>query len=197
MGLAAEKQHYSIAEYLQRERNALDKHEYRDGEVFLMAGGTGDHSLIVANIIGEFRNRLKGKPCRVYDSNLRIRIPRTVLYTYPDVSIICGPRESDPNDPLGETFTNPTLIAEVLSESTEAYDRGEKFDRYRQLDSLQEYVLVSQQTARIETFFRQSEGAWLLTPVSGLNFTAKLQSIEIELPLAEVYAGIEFPAGQA
>jgi Uma2 family endonuclease len=117
-----------------------------------------------------------------------------VLYTYPDVSIICGPRESDLNDPLRETFTNPRLIVEVLSESTEAYDRGEKFDRYRQLDSLQEYVLVSRETSRVETFFRQSEGAWLLTPVSGLKSTAKLRSIEIELPLAEVYAGIEFAA---
>jgi Uma2 family endonuclease len=193
MGLPATKQRSTVAEYLRRERDSLDKHEYRDGEILLMAGGTADHSLIVANVIGELRSRLKGKPCHVYDSNLRIRIPRTVLYTYPDASVICGPREPDPNDPSGETMTNPRLIVEVLSPSTEAYDRGEKFDRYRQLDSLQEYVLVSAATARIESFVRQDGGAWLFTPFSGLGAAAQLRCLEVALPLAETYAGIEFP----
>jgi Uma2 family endonuclease len=194
MGLPAERQRYSIAEYLHRERSASDKHEYRDGEILLMAGGTVDHSLIVANVIRELGNLLKGKPCRVFDSNLRVRIPRKVLYTYPDVSVICGPRETDPNDSAGETLTNPRLIVEVLSPSTEAYDRGEKFDRYRELDSMVEYVLVSQETPRIETFFRQADGTWLLTPVSGLASSSKLRSVEVELPLGEVYAGVEFSA---
>ena len=91
-------------------------------------------------------------------------------------------------------MTNPRLIVEVLSPSTEAYDRGDKFDRYRQLESLEEYVLVSVEARRVETFFRQADGVWLLTPVSGLNATAKRRSLEVELPLAEVYAGVEFPA---
>jgi Uma2 family endonuclease len=146
----AEKQRHSIAEYIRRERDALDKHEYRDGQILLMAGGTADHSLIVANAIREIGNRLKGKPCHVYDSNLRVRIPRTILYTYPDATILCGPRQLDPDDPSGETVTNARVIVEVLSPSTEAYDRGEKFDRYRQLDSLEEYVLISQATPRLE-----------------------------------------------
>ena len=160
-----------------------------------MAGGTGEHSLVVANVIGELRNRLRGKPCHVYDSNLRIRIPRTVLYTYPDATVICGPRQKDPNDPSGETFTNPRLIVEVLSPSTEGYDRGEKFERYRSLDSLEEYVLVSQGTARVETYFRQEHGTWLLTPFSGLEAVARLRCLEIDLPLGEVYAGVEWPGG--
>lgn len=197
MGLPAEKQRYTIAEYFQHERSALDKHEYRDGEILLMAGGSNDHSLKIANVIAALHGRLKGKPCRVYDSNLRVRIPRKVLYTYPDVSVICGKSEPDANDSAGETVTNPRLIVEVLSPSTEAYDRGEKFDRYRELESLQEYVLVSHEAPRVETFFRQPDGAWLLTPVSGLGASAKLRSLDIELPLSEVYSGIEFPADGA
>jgi Uma2 family endonuclease len=193
MGLPAEKTRYTIADYLHRERSAADKHEYRDGEILLMAGGTANHSLIIMNFGGELRNRLKGNPCRVYDSNLRIRIPRTTLYTYPDLSVICGPRDPDPNDPTGETFTNPRLIVEVLSESSEGYDRGEKFHRYLMLDSLQEYVLVSQSAPRVESYFRDSGGTWIFTPVSGLTSIAGLRSLQIELPLAEIYAGIEFP----
>jgi len=192
--MPAGKPRYTVAQYLERERSELDKHEYRDGEILLMAGGTADHSLIVANVISALHALLKGKPCRVYDSNLRVRIPRTILYTYPDVSVICGPREPDPNDPAGETITNPRLIVEVLSPSTEAYDRGEKFDRYRQLDSLQEYVLVAQTAPRIEAYSRQGEGAWLLMPFSGLHRSARVHCLDIELPLAEVYAGIEFTA---
>ena len=122
MTLEARNTHYSIADYLAHEHNARDKHEYRDGEILLMAGGTADHSLVIANVIRALGNHLTGKPCHVYDSNLRVRIPRTILYTYPDATVICGPRLLDPNDPTGETVTNPRLIVEVLSPSTEAYD---------------------------------------------------------------------------
>jgi Uma2 family endonuclease len=194
MTLPVEEHRATIAEYLQRERQSLDKREYRDGEVLLMAGGTADYSLIVANVIREVGNRLKGRPCHVYDSNLRVRIPRTVLYTYPDATVICGPRQIDPEDPYGETVTNPRVVIEVLSPTTEAYDRGEKFDRYRLLDSMEQYILVSQTAPRIETFLRQDGGNWLFTPFSGQTAIAKLRSLEIDLPLAEVYAGIQFPA---
>lgn len=162
--------------------------------MLLMAGGSADHSLIAANVIGELRSRVQGKPCRVYDSNLRVRIPKTVLYTYPDATVICGPRQIDPDDPTGETILNPRVIVEVLSPSTEAYDRGEKFGRYRQLDSLEEYVLVSQLTPRVEVFYRQGDGTWLFDAASELTATARLRSLKIELPLADVYAGIEFAA---
>jgi len=190
MALPVEKRRYTVAEYLRLEQDAQEKHEYRDGEILLMAGGSADHSLITANVIGELRNQPKGKPCRVYDSNLRVRISRTVLYTYPDASVICGPRET--RDPSGQTLTNPRLIVEVLSDSTEAYDRGEKFDRYRQLDSLEEYVLISQNTSRIEVFLRQAEESWLFSSFSGPAAVAQLRSISASLPLSEVYAGIQF-----
>ena len=197
MAVPAEHHRYTVSEYLHREQESLERHEYLDGEMLLMAGGSADHSLITANVIGELRSRLRGHPCRVYDSNLRVRITKTVLYTYPDASVICGSRQIDPDDPTGQTILNPRVIVEVLSPSTEAYDRGEKFGRYRQLDSLEEYVLVSQLTPRIEMFFRQSDGTWLFDAASELTATAKLRSLKIDLPLTDVYAGIEFPAAQA
>lgn len=185
---------YSVEEYLRQERDAIDKHEYRDGHVVAMAGGSPDHSLIIANVIGETRNRLDGKPRRVYDSNLRVRAAGTSLYTYPDVSIICGQVELDPDDSLGQTVLNPTAVMEVLSPSTEAYDRGEKFERYRRIPSLREYVLITQSAPRIEMFFRREDGSWLFHAYTGLDAVTRLRCVEIDLPLAEVYEGITFAA---
>jgi Uma2 family endonuclease len=190
---ATKSTHHTIDEYLRRERQSVDKHEYRDGEILLMSGGTMNHSLIIANVIRELGNRLKGTPCRVFDSNLRVRIPPTILYTYPDVSILCGKHHADPQDPSGETITNPRVVIEVLSDSTEAYDRGAKFTRYRMLESLEEYVLVAQNTPTIETYLRQSGGTWLLTPTNGREATARIRCLSADIPLIEVYAGVEFP----
>jgi Uma2 family endonuclease len=203
MTLDVRHHRYSLADYLAREKVSPEKHEFRDGEILLMAGGSADHSLVIANVIRALGNLLSGKPCQVFDSNLRVRIPRTVLYTYPDATVICGPRTVDPNDPTGETITNPKLIVEVLSPATEAYDRGEKFARYRQIDSFDEYVLVSLAAARIETFYRPplpndassvTERPWLISTISGTAATAKLRSLNLDLSLAEVYRGIELPA---
>lgn len=201
MGLpAAQQRRYTIEEYLELERASHEKHEYIDGriiplgEVLSMAGGSYEHSLITANIVRELGNALKGKACRVLESNLRVRIPRTPLFAYPDVSVICGPPQFDADDKGRGTVTNCSLIVEVLSSTTEAYDRGEKFDRYRRLDSLQEYVLVSQETARVEVFLRQQGGGWLFTAFAGIDSVATLRSLALDLPLAEVYAGIEIPA---
>lgn len=194
MGLPVEqKRRYTLAEYFELERTSAEKHEYVDGEILMMAGGSENHSLIITNTIRSIGNRLQGKPCRVYESNLRIRIPRTPLYVYPDISIICGPTQRDPDDHTGNSVTNPRLVIEVLSPSTEGYDRGRKFERYMKLESLEEYVLVSQETARVESFWRREGGSWLLTPVSGIEGAAKLRSLDIELPLREIYAGVEFP----
>jgi Uma2 family endonuclease len=157
-----------------------------------MSGGSARHSLITANVIGELGNRLKGKPCRVYDSNLRVRIPKSVLYTYPDASVVYDAPQVDPDDPLKETVINPTVVVEILSPSTEAYDRGEKFSRYRQLDSLKQYVLVSQATPRVELFLRHGDGAWLFTAFAGTEANAQLPSLGITLALAEIYAGVDF-----
>jgi Uma2 family endonuclease len=181
-------------EYLARERDAAERHEYYHGEVFAMSGGTPDHSLIISNVNRELGNRLRGNPCRVYDSNLRVRIPRTTLYAYPDVSVICGDRQFDPLDTRRETVTNPTLIVEVLSPSTEAWDRGGKFQNYRQIDSLREYVMVVSDKPLVETYLRQQDGTWVLNAVAGLDVRARLVSLGVELDLAEVYSGVQFPA---
>jgi Uma2 family endonuclease len=185
-----EKRRYTIGEYLVCERSAHEKHEYRDGEILAMAGGSYRHSLILANLIGELGNALKGKPCRALESNLRVRIPRTPLYTYPDASVICGEPKFDPNDEALETITNPRVVLEVLSPSTEAYDRGEKFARYRQLESLEAYVLISQDVPRVELFLWQSDGTWLFRVFSGMEARVELAGLGIELPLAEIYAGV-------
>ncbi|HTW93440.1 MAG TPA: Uma2 family endonuclease [Tepidisphaeraceae bacterium] len=192
MGVAAKTNRHTVAEYLSREEKSLDRHEYRDGEIVLMAGNSAEHSLIVANLIRAIGNRTGNGPCRVYDSNLRIGIARSRSYVYPDVTVICGQREADPNDPRGQTFTNPRLVIEVTSPSTEIDDRGRKFRDYLLLDSLQEYVIVSQQQPRVETYFRQDDGTWLFRNVSELDGVIRLRSVEIEVALAEIYAGVEF-----
>lgn len=184
---------YTVEQYLRLERDSALKHEFRDGQIIDMAGGSAEHSLIIANLIGELRARLKGSPCRVYDSNLRVRIAKKLRYAYPDASVICGEAQFDPVDSARTTVTNPRVVIEVLSPATELYDRGEKFRRYLELESLEEYVLVAQDEARVETLFRQSDGTWLFATANGRDAAARLRSLRIDLPLAEVYAGVDFP----
>ncbi len=147
----------------------------------------------IANVGGEIRSRLRGKPCRFYASEFRVGVRSFPTFTCTDGHVICGPTQLDDRDPTGQTALNPTLIVEVLSPSTEGYDRGAKFKRYMHAESLQEYVLVSQDEPRVEVFFRQSGGTWLLTPYSGSGAVATLRSIEVELPLSEVYLNVLFP----
>jgi Uma2 family endonuclease len=184
---------FTIDQYVRLEAGAKQRHEYRDGRIIAKAGGSPEHSLIIANIIGELGNHLKGKPCRVYDSNLRVRVPRTPLYTYPDVSVVCGEIQFDPEDAGRTTATNPRLIVEVLSAATEADYRGEKFRRYLSLASLDEYVLVSQVRPLVETFTRQGDGSWRFATASGLEGRVTLISVEAQLPLSEIYTGVQFP----
>ncbi len=193
MSLPAHVRSYTVDDYLRHERSAVERHEFRSGQLVAMSGGSVVHSKIISNCNGEIRNRLKGKLCDAYDSNLRVRIARGTLYSYPDVTVICGPPEIDPDDRWGETVTNPCLILEVLSPSTEPYDRKTKFDGYRRLDSFREFVLVSQESPRVETFFRTDEGTWTFDVASGMETSIALRAIEIALPLAEVYAGVVFP----
>jgi Uma2 family endonuclease len=193
MGIPKPNQRYSPEEYLRLERDATERHQYFQGEIFAMAGGSPEHSRIIANSIRSVGNRLEGSPCAVFDSNLRVRIPKTTLYTYPDATVVCGPLQFDPLDPRHETVLNPTAIFEVLSETSEAYDRGKKFENYRSIESLREYVLVSQDVARVETYFRRPDGTWLYTPAAGAEAQIKFHSLEITVPLAELYAGVTFP----
>ncbi len=189
MGLPQRVPVITPAEYLRLERAATYRSEYFRGEIFAMAGGTPKHSLIKANVMGTLWSRLRGLPCRAYDSDLRIKSP-TGLYTYPDASVICSELEVD--DENQDTVLNPTLLVEVLSKGTEAYDRGKKFDHYRTMPSLREYVLVSQDEPMIQRFLRNDDNTWTLTAVAGLDQTVTLCSIGIDLPLAEVYERIDF-----
>src|SRR5438045_511349 len=156
MGLPAQVRHYTLDEYFEIERNSPEKFEYRDGlvvnlsEVIGMAGGALPHSRITVNVITALSSRLKAGPCAVYSSDLRVRIPRKTLWAYPDVTVICGKARVETIPGIGDTATNPQIIVEVLSPSTEAYDRGDKFARYREIESLREYMLVSQNEARVE-----------------------------------------------
>lgn len=183
----------SEAEYLEHERRAEFKSEFFDGEIFAMAGGTPPHSLIAANIIRAIGNRLAGRPCFVYTSDLRLKVEATGLFTYADASVVCGPLQFAEN--TDDTVVNPTLVAEVLSDSTEAYDRGKKFGNYRQVPALREYLLVSQREPRIEQFTRQNDGGWVLWEGAGVESNLKLSSLEVSLPLKEVFAGVEFVPG--
>jgi Uma2 family endonuclease len=192
MGLPAEKRRFSSEEYLQMEEASPSRHEYHDGEILAMSGGSYEHSLIITNVGAALHAALIGKPCRVLDSNLRVGIVSSGRFVYPDIYIICGAPQFDPRDRTQQSVTNPRIVVEVLSPSTEAYDRGAKFNHYRELKSFEEYVLVSQDQASAETFFRQSDDTWLFTPYSGINAVAKIRSMALELRLADVYAGIEF-----
>lgn len=179
----ARKLTYTFAEYLAMEAGSDTKHEYLDGEIYAMAGGTPEHSALAANTIGELIVALRGRPCRVYTSDLRIRVRATGLGTYPDASVVCGPLELDPEDK--NTVTNPVVLVEVLSESTEAYDRGEKFRHYRRIPSLRDYLLVSQDEALIEHYTRNDDGTWTLHEVRPPE-SVRL-SIGCELPVAAIF----------
>jgi Uma2 family endonuclease len=186
------EQRLTPAEYLAIERAADFKSEFFAGEMFAMAGASPPHVLITGNVAAELHAQLKGRPCRVYSSDLRVRVSETGLYTYPDVVVVCGEQQFD--DEKGESLLNPTLIVEVLSETTEAYDRGDKFGHYRRLPSLREYILVAQDRQWTERYTRQEEGSgWLLTEVSGPEGVVSLASIGCELALREVYDKVELP----
>jgi Uma2 family endonuclease len=172
-------------EYLEMERNSEAKHEYYDGEIFAMAGASERHNLIVANVIGELRNKLKKSPCRVYPSDMRLKIEETGLYTYPDVMVICG--ETKFLDNRNDTVLNPEIIIEVLSESTERYDRGKKFESYRKLLSLKEYVLISQDIKKIEKFYRTQNQKWIYSETEESRPAMLLESLNCELTHDEIY----------
>jgi Uma2 family endonuclease len=185
--------HYTPEEYYALERAADYKSDYYQGEIFSMAGGTALHSLISSNVAGEVRQLLKGKPCRVYESNLRMAVLATGLRSYPDVGVYCGPLVFDPADTSGETAVNPSVLFEVLSKSTEAYDRGLKAENYRRVETIQAYVLVSQDAPHVEIYERQTGGNWLLREVNTLEAVLSIPALGIALPLAEIYAGVGFP----
>jgi Uma2 family endonuclease len=183
---------YSPEEYLALERKAEYKSEYVNGQILAMSGASREHNLISGNIFGEIRSQLRGKPCEVYIGDMRVKVSPTGMYTYPDVVAVCGERRFE--DEQIDTLTNPTAVVEVLSPSTEAYDRGVKFAHYRKLASLQEYVLVAQDEVRIEHFARHNGtgGQWVLTEMDDLDGTLHLASIGCDVALRDIYDRVEF-----
>jgi Uma2 family endonuclease len=177
-------------EYLIRERQASTKSEFYQGEVFAMGGGSANHSLIAANFVGEVRNALKDKPCTVFNSDLRVQVQATGLYTYPDATIVCGELEFD--DDQRDTMINPTVIAEVLSDSTEKYDRGKKSNHYRQITCLKELILIAQDRPHVERFTRQPNGDWLFHEQKEMTADFELKSLGISVAMSELYRGVKF-----
>ncbi len=175
---------FTYAEYVALEAASNLKHEFREGQIYAMAGGSPEHAALAAAVTRLLGNHLAGRPCRVYSSDLRVRVPATGLATYPDVSVVCGLLARDPGD--RNTVTNPTLLVEVLSPNTEAYDRGGKFDHYRQLAALREYLLVAQDERRLELRRREADGSWS-TFVAGDGEAVPLASIGATLAVRDVY----------
>jgi Uma2 family endonuclease len=179
-------------EYLAIERKAEYKSEYFNGEMFAMAGASEPHVSIVANVMYLLVGQLRGRPCKAYSNDLRVRVSPTGLYTYPDVVVVCGqPQFADTERDM---VLNPTLIAEVLSESTKDYDRGGKFEQYRSLSSFSEYVLLAQDRCHVEHFVRQADNRWLLSETNKIEDVIHLSSMDCHLALTEVYDKVDLLA---
>ncbi|HAT75971.1 MAG TPA: Uma2 family endonuclease [Flavobacterium sp.] len=182
--------HYiSEKDYLDAERLALDKHEYYQGEIFAMSGASIAHNKIAMNSSVDIAAKLKGKKGQSFGSDLRIHIPRNTLYTYPDISIICG--EIETTDDKFDTITNPSVIIEILSPLTRNYDKGEKFTLYREIDSLQEYILIDSERISVEKFIRNSDKSWQLTEYKNLEQSFSIATVGIEMKLFDIYEGVK------
>ena len=178
---------YSFSDYLVLEESSNVRHEFFEGEIYAMAGGTPEHAALCLAFGSELRTRLHAGRCRAFSADLRVRVVSAGLATYPDVTVVCGPLERDPESPT--TVTNPTLIVEVSSPGTEDYDRGDKFELYKQMPTLREYVLVSSRDAQIEVRRRTESGRWEVE-VNGPGETVRLSSVDCEIPVDDVYRGV-------
>lgn len=177
--------------YLTHERQADSRSEFYRGEVFAMAGANWEHTLIKDNLAREAGNQLQDGPCRVVASDLRVKVDATGLYTYPDVLVVCD--EPQFEDEVMDTLLNPRVIVEVLSDSTEKYDRGAKFAHYRQLPSVEEYVLIAQDRPLVERYIRQPDDTWLLTVINELTSAFAFGSIAVQIAMADIYRGVNLP----
>jgi Uma2 family endonuclease len=190
--MTAIPKYYSPEEYLDIERRALHKSEYYQGEIFAMAGASLNHNRIVSNTIFAIRDSLrkKDKTCEVFPSDLRIHIPQNTLYTYPDVSVICG--EPQFTDDHFDVVTNPTVLVEVLSKSTKDYDRSEKFRLYRDIETLQSYILISSDSLLVEVFTKKQNNLWELRIYDKIEENMNIAVLEAEIPIQELYLNVSF-----
>ena len=180
----------SAEEYLQRELQSTEKHEYYRGEIFAMSRASFAHNDIFSNLFSDIAHQLKGKNCKPYGSDLRIHIPKNTLYCYPDISIICEDPEFSDNK--FDTVTNPAVIIELLSKSTRNYDKGEKFTLYRDIESLKEYILVDTEKIYVEKHIRNTDKSWQLTDYRSLADSFTIKTVEIVLQLKDIYDGLHF-----
>ncbi|MBC7784839.1 MAG: Uma2 family endonuclease [Burkholderiales bacterium] len=192
MALTATSKSYTVDEYFAIEERAEEKHEFDNGEIYAMSGGTLAHSQITMNVGGELRNRLRGQRCQALESNIKVGIVAFNKFVYPDVMVVCGRPEFAAEGTPRHAIVNPTLIVEVLSLSTELYDRVKKFEAYQSLDSLKEYVLVAQREPHVNTYFRHDDGRWTLRTFKDISASVQLPSLGIEIPMREIYLNVEF-----
>lgn len=178
------RQEHSFREYVELDAMSPIKHEFLDGSVWAMAGGSPEHAGIAASVSAALTVQLRGRPCRVFSSDLRVRVKETGLATYPDVSVVCGALELDPDDPRKHTVINPRVVVEILSSTTEAYDRGEKLSHYKRIPALEEIVLVSVEQRQVEVWRREG-GGWTLEVIH--EGAAELRAVGCQLALDEIY----------
>jgi Uma2 family endonuclease len=177
---------FGFGDYVELEETSTVKHEYLGGQVYAMAGGTPEHAGVTANVLRLLGNALHGKPCRVYSPDLRVRVKATGLVSYADASVICGAIELDADDRKSHTALNPTLLVEVLSPSTEDYDRGEKLGHYKQIPSLREVLLIAHDRREVEIVRREPDGSWSRS-IAGAGTQARLASIDCALAVDDLY----------
>jgi Uma2 family endonuclease len=183
------------AEYLAFERASETKHEYIDGHVYAMAGASRKHNLICTNTVATLHFQLRQTPCETYQGDMRVKVQMGDLYSYPDITVVCD--EPQFADGKQDMLLNPVIVIEVLSPTTVAYDRGQKFQQYRQIESMQEYLLIEQDKPRIERYMRQADGTWLLKDAIGLDTSLELPSIGCTLKLTDVYEKVTFESEDA
>ena len=184
---------YTLEEYLELDRTSEERLEFWDGEVFCMSGGSEWHYEIEGNVFSSLKSRLTGRGCRVFTGNARVKVPSAPPYRYADVSALCGKAEFEEIGGV-DALVNPHLLVEVLSTSTEAYDRGDKFTHYKPIPTLREYLLVAQHRPHVTRLYKQEDGLWVHTEVNDLEATLTLTSLGCELPLTELYTGVSFDA---
>ncbi|WP_165759059.1 Uma2 family endonuclease [Niastella yeongjuensis] len=185
--LSYNNQYYTVEEYLEMERASPWKHEYYQGEIFAMSGAGRRHNFIFTNVFGKLCARLENSPCRPFGSDMRMHVPENTLYTYPDISIYCGdPITTDSDE---DTLIQPTIIIEILSESTRNYDRGKKFSRYKDIPTLKEYILIETETIGVDVFRIDTHNNWVKQEYKTLQETVQLPTVDVSLLMKDIYRG--------
>lgn len=190
---ALPKPRISEQEYIAFERASAIKHEYFDGRIYAMTGASAVHNLIAGNTLAALHGQLRGKPCQIFPSDMRVKVQQTGLYTYPDLVVVCGDLQF--TDDALDTLLNPTVLIEILSPSTERYDRGLKFQHYRTIATLQHYILIAQDQYHIEHYLRQFDGQWLFAEATGVAAQVVIPAIDCALSLNDVYERVTLTAG--